>query len=115
MLSENSEPTMCFSQTTLDEKPRRQRLADGQLSSPYTPPLSFSSFGAASVIMHVVPLVLLLRVHPYGRVCYPRIGLVVNMMYIRIFCDHINVIHIFDQTCIVLKSGWSSTMGPPHC
>ena len=28
---------------------------------------------------------------------------------IRTFCDHINV-HIFDQNCIVLKSGSSSTM-----
>ena len=26
------------------------------------------------------------------------------------FCDHLNVLYIFDQTCIVLKSGCSSTV-----
>ena len=35
--------------------------------------------------------------------------LVVSIKYIRRFCDYINVLHIFDQTRIVLKSGWSST------
>ena len=33
MLSENSEPTRWFSQTTPDEHPRRHRLTDGPLSS----------------------------------------------------------------------------------
>ena len=56
-----------------------------------------------------VPLVLPLRAHPCGRLCFPRIGLVVNKIYIRIFCDHVNVLNIFDQ-----KSGCSSTMGTPH-
>ena len=29
-----------------------------------------------------------------------------NIIYIRRFCDHIiNVLRIFDQTCIVLKLG----------
>ena len=59
-----------------------------------------------------VPLALPLRAHP---LCYPRIGLVVNIIFIRQFCDHVNVLHIFDQkTCIVSKSGWSCTMGPPR-
>ena len=41
---------------------------------------------------------------------YPSISLVVKLMFIQTFCDHLNVI-IFSirQTCIVLKSGWSST------
>ena len=30
-------------------------------------------------------------------------------MCIRIFCDHLNVLYIFDPTCNVLKSSWSST------
>ena len=38
----------------------------------------------------------------------------IYIIYIRGFCDHTNVLHIFDQTDIVLKSGWSSTMGPPY-
>ena len=32
-----------------------------------------------------------------------------NSNNIRTFCDHINVLHIFNQICIVSKSGWSST------
>ena len=40
---------------------------------------------------------------------YPSIGLVVNIIYFRTFRDHRNVLHIFDQTFIVLESGGSST------
>ena len=43
---------------------------------------------------------------------YPNIGLVVNKIYIRIFCDHINVLQVFDQTCIVVKSAWNSNAAP---
>ena len=32
---------------------------------------------------------------------------------VRTFGDHQNVLYIFDQTCIVLKSGWSSTARMP--
>ena len=39
-----------FVKRRLTNTPRRRRLADGQLSSLYAPP-SFSSFGAASVLM----------------------------------------------------------------
>ena len=42
-------------------------------------------------------------------VCHPSISLVVNIMFIRIFCEHLNVLYVFYPTCIVLKSGWSST------
>ena len=34
-------------------------------------------------------------------------------MCIQNFCEHLNVLNIFDQTCIVLKSGWSSTARMP--
>ena len=94
-----------FRKRRLTNTPRRHRLADGQLSSLYAPLPSFSSFGAASVMMccsarpasSSAPSVL-----PEDRIGR-------NIIYIRRFCDHINVLHIFDQTCIVLKSGWSST------
>ena len=42
------------------------------------------------------------------------ISLVVNIMCIHTFCDHLNVLYIIDQTCIVLKSGWSSTARMPR-
>ena len=45
------------------------------------------------------------RLRVRQSVRYPSIGLVVKIMYISTFCDHINILHIFDHTCIVLKSG----------
>ena len=77
--------------------PRRYRLADGQILSLYPPSPSYSSFGAASVLLccsappacSSIPL--RLPVH------YPSISLVVNKMcIIQIFCDHLNV-YFFDQ------------------
>ena len=47
----SSEPTRWFSQMMPDEHPRRHHLADGPLSSLYAPSPSFSSIGAASVMM----------------------------------------------------------------
>ena len=35
-----------------------------------------------------------------------------NIIYIGRFCDHTTVLHIFDQTYIVLKLSWTSTTGP---
>ena len=35
-------------------------------------------------------------------------------MFIRLFCDHLNVLYIFDLTYIVLKSGCSSTARMSH-
>ena len=78
--------------------PERHRLADGQLSSPYPPSPSFSSFGAASVMLccsaHLVCSSTPLR----PSVNYPSISLVVNIMYIQTFCEHLNVLNNFDQT-----------------
>ena len=104
----NSEPTRWFSLMTPDEHPRRHHLADGPLSSLYALSPSLSSFGAASAMMccsarpasSSAPSVL-----PEHRIRR-------NIIYIRRFCDHINVLHIFDQTRIVLKLGWRSTTGP---
>ena len=44
-----------FSKRCLTNISRRHRLADGQLSSPYPPSQSFSSFGAASVLCCFLP------------------------------------------------------------
>ena len=86
----------CFLKRRLTNTPRRDRLADGQLSSLHPPSPSFSSFGAASVI--AIPLLLPLREDTLTAVCVlPEYNQVVNMC-IRIFCDHLNVLYIFDQT-----------------
>ena len=105
----SSEPTRWFSQMAPDEHLQRHYLADGPLSSFYAPSPSLSSFGAASVIMSC-------SARPAcssapSRLPEDRIGR--NIIYIRRCCDHINVLHIFDQTGVALKLGWSSTMGPP--
>ena len=86
--SENSEPTMWFSQTTPDEHNlRRHRTAlriDGQLSSLYAPSPSFSSFGAACDVLFRSSC-LFERTLTARSVRCPSIGLVVNIMYIRRF------------------------------
>ena len=110
----SSEPTRWFSQMTPDEHPRRHHLAGGPLSSLYAPSPSLSSFSAASVMMccsarpasSSAPSVL-----PKDRISR-------NIIYIRPCCDHINVLHIFDQTCVVWKLGRSLRrarliFGPP--
>ena len=43
-------------------------------------------------------------------VYYPDIVLVVTIRCIRTFCDYWNAFRIFDPTCIVLISGWNSTV-----
>ena len=86
-----------FRKRRLTNIPRRHRLADGQLSSLYAPLPSLSS---SPLWWCAIRLVLPLWAHP---LCYPRIELVVNIICIRRMCDHINVLHIFDQTCTVLN------------
>ena len=104
-----SEPTMWFSQMMPDEHPRRHHLADGPLSSLGAPSPSFSSFGAASVMMCCSARPASSSAH--SVLPEDRIGR--SIIYVRRFCDHINVLHIFDPTCIVLKLGWRYTTGPP--
>ena len=101
-------PKRCLTST-----PRRHRQADVQLSLLYPPSPSFSPFGAACVMLCCFPPASSstpLRL----SVCYPSISLVVNIMYIRTFCDHRNVLYIFDHICTVLKSGWNCTMRIPR-
>ena len=87
--------------------PLSQKLRTYELVYALSP--SLSSFGAASVMMccfarpasSSAPSVL-----PENRIGR-------KLIYIRRGWDHINVLDIFDQTCIVLKLGWRSTTGPP--
>ena len=87
---------MLISQTTPDEHPRRHRLAGGQLSSFYPPSPSFSSFGAASVMCSSAsPACSSTPLRP--SVHYTSSSLVVNIMCIQTFCDHLNVLYFFNQ------------------
>ena len=99
----------CFLKPRLTYTPRRHRLADGQLSSLHPLSPSFSPFGAAAVMLCCSPPPASSSTPLRLSVCYPSISLVVNIMYIRTFFDHLNALYIFDPNCIVLKSGWSST------
>ena len=70
-----------FRKRRLTNSPRRQRLVDGQLSSLCAPRSGFSSCGVASVIMCC-------SAHPASSsaplrpCCYPRVGLVANIILI---------------------------------
>ena len=91
-----------FSQTTRD-------------GHPPTPPSCWwpALFGAASDIV-LFPSFCLVE-HTLTAVCVQReISLAVNIMCIGISCDHLNALYTFDPTCIVLKSGWSSTARMPR-
>ena len=104
----------CFLKRRPTNTPRGHRLANGQLSSFYAPSPSFSSFGAASVMLYcsAPPASSSTPLRP--SVYYWSFGLVVNVVYIRTLCDYINVVYIFYPACIVLKLGWSSTARMPR-
>ena len=89
---------MFFLKRRLTNPPRRYRLADRQLSSIYLPSPSSSSLGAASVILccSAPPASSNTPLRP--SVHYPSISLVVKMMFIQIFRDHLNALYIF-QGC----------------
>ena len=99
----------CFLKRRQTNTPRRHRPDDGQLSSIYPPSLSFSSFGAASVMLCCSSPPASSNTPLRPSVCYPSISLVVNIMYICMFCDRLNELYIFDPTCIV-----SSHAGAPR-
>ena len=52
--------------------------------------------------------------HTLTVVCVQREYQAGRKYNVRTFGDHQNVLYIFDQTCIVLKSGWSSTARMPR-
>ena len=97
-----------FSQITPDEHAQRHQLADGPLLL-LCAPSSLRSCGAASVVMccssspasSSAPSVL------------PEDRMGRNIIYVRPFCDHMNILHIFDQTCIVSTLSWRSRTGLP--
>ena len=104
-----------FSQTTPDEHSLTPPPCRWPALITLRTPKFHSSFGAASVMMYVLfRSFCLFERHPYAYVCHPRIGVVVNIICIRIFCDHINALHIFDQTWYRYELRLSSRMGPPH-
>ena len=107
--SENYEPMMWFSQTTPEEHSPTPPPCRWPARTPLRTLTKFSSFGAVSVMLCCFTPPAYSSAPLRSSVCYPSIGLVVNIIYIRIFCGHISVFHNFDQNCIVLKSGWSST------
>ena len=102
-----------FLKRRLTNTPGYRRLADGQLSSLYPPSPSFSSFGAASVMLCCSrPASSSTPLRP--SVYYPSISLVVDIIYIRTCCEYLNVFYIFDPVCTVLKLGWNSTARTPR-
>ena len=104
LYSQSSEPTMLFPLTTPGEHPRTPPPRNVQLSSLYPTSPSFNSFGAACVMLCCLPPAsssISLRPSVYNA----SISLVVNTTYIRTFFGYLNAFYIFDQTCIVLKSG----------
>ena len=104
-----SEPPIIFLRTRPDENPPTPPPRPWPTLTLYAPSPSLSSFDAASVMMccsarpasSSAPSVL-----PEDRIGR-------NITHVRRCCDHINVRHIFDQTCVVVKLGWRSTTGPP--
>ena len=103
-----------FSKRCLTNTSRRHSRADGELSSLYPSSPSFSSFGAACVMLCCSPTPASSGTPLRPSVYYPRIGLVVNIIYIRTFCVHLDDLYIFELVCIVLKSGWHSTARMPR-
>ena len=86
-----------FHQRRLTNTPRRHRLGDGQLSSLY--PHQVSARLAPPLVMlccSAPPACSRTPLRP--SVHYPSISLVVKMMFIQIFRDHLNALYIF-QGC----------------
>ena len=98
-------PTLCcmFFKRCPTNTPRPHRLPDGQLSAPYSPSPSLSSFGAASV-MFCCCLPASLTTTSTPSVHYPVNSLVVHTRYLYNIGDHLNVHNMFDQPGIVLES-----------
>ena len=96
-------------QMTPDEHPQRHQLSDGPFLWLCAPSPSLRSCDAASVVMCC-------SARPASSSApsglpEDRIGR--NIIYIRPFCDHINVLYIFDKPCIVSTLNWRSRTGPP--
>ena len=86
----------------LTNTPRPHRLADGQLSSLYPPSPSFSSFGAASVILCCSAPPVSSSTPLRTSVHYPSISLLLNIMCSQTFFNHKIVLYTFDQTWLYL-------------
>ena len=105
----SSQPKGWFSQMTPDEHPQRHQLADGPLLLLCALSPSLRSCAAASVVMCCSARSASLS----APSVLPEDQIGRNILYIRLFCDHINVLHIFDRTYIVSTLSWRSRTGPP--
>ena len=88
---------MLISQTTPDEHPPTPPPCRWPALITLPSP-SFSSFGAASMMLccSVPPACSSTPLQPSMN--YPSISIIVNIMCIQTFCEHLNVLYIFDQT-----------------
>ena len=95
--AQNTPNLRCFLKRRLTNTPRRHRLTDGQLSSLDRPSPSVSSFGASPVMLccSAPPAWSSSPLRPSMH--YPSTSLVVNIMHIQPFCEHLNILYIFDQ------------------
>ena len=103
---------MLFSQTIPDEHPPTPLASrwPALITLPHLAKFQLVWRRLCDIVMFVPPASSLstpLRPSVYNA----SISLIVNMIYIRTFGDHIHVLYIFDHTRIVLKSDWSSTVG----
>ena len=109
--SENSQLPLLISQTTPDEHPSTPPRCRWPALFTYPPSPSFSSFGAASVMLYssAPPTCSSPPLRP--SVHYPSTSLV--NLSIQTFCNHLNALFFLPDLIIVLKSGWSSTARMP--
>ena len=100
--SENSEPTMRFSQTMPDKHPPTPPPCRWPALISLPPLASFSSFGAASVMLccSAPPACSSTPLRP--SVHYPIIRLVVNVVCIQKLCDYLNIIYIFHLNTVYI-------------
>ena len=96
--SENSELTLLISQTTPDEHLSTPPPCRWPTLTTLPTLTKFSPFDAASEMLcrSAPPAGSSTPLRP--SVLYLSISIVVNITCIQIFCDHLNVIYIFDQT-----------------
>ena len=108
---------VCLCECPLTQKPRTYDVAfanDAWRTPPTSPPCRWPTL----ITLRALTMFELVWCRLCDDVCPPsssapsvlpedRIGR--NIRCIRRFCDHIDVLHIFDQTCIVSTLGWRST------
>ena len=87
----------CFLKRRLTNTLRRHCLADCELSLLDAPPPCFSLFVVACVTLCCTAFPACLSTALRPSVHHPSISLVVNMLYIRTFCQYLTVLYRLDQ------------------